>query len=65
MESDGRLYIGAFDRKVTSAVMEMGLNLIYFMKKFYKCYTFNAICKDNAEVNSISLRGINFHSLQL
>jgi hypothetical protein len=26
-------------------------HLIYFMKKFYKCCTFNAICKDNAAIN--------------
>jgi hypothetical protein len=31
-------------------------HLIYFIKKFYKFRTFNAICKDNSAINYITVQ---------
>jgi hypothetical protein len=31
-------------------------HLIYFIRKFYKCYNFNAICTDNATINCIAVQ---------
>jgi hypothetical protein len=47
LESGGRFGAGAFGRNLASVAMKMCSNLIFFKKKFYKFYTFNAISKDN------------------
>jgi hypothetical protein len=36
--------------------MKMFSHLLYFMKKFYKFYTFNVIFKDNAAINCITVQ---------
>lgn len=36
--------------------LQMFSHLICFMKKFYECYTFNAIFKDNAAIRVITVR---------
>jgi hypothetical protein len=46
---------GAFGWNLASVAVKMFSRLIYFMKKFYKCCTLNAICKDNAAVNCITV----------
>jgi hypothetical protein len=39
--------------------------LIYFMNKFYKCCTFNVICKDNAIINCITVQHKKVHPSQI
>jgi hypothetical protein len=39
-----------------SVAVKMFSHLIYFIKKFYKCCTFNAICKDNAVINCVTFQ---------
>jgi hypothetical protein len=56
LESGGRFYVGTFGRNPTSVAVTMFSHLIYFTIKFYKFCTFNAICKDNAAVNCITLQ---------
>jgi hypothetical protein len=47
--------VGAFDRNLTSVAVKMFSHLIYLKKAFYKFCTFNAICKDNAAINYITV----------
>jgi hypothetical protein len=54
LESGGRFCVGAFGRNVASVAVKMCSRLIYFVRKFYKFYTFNAICKGNAATKSIT-----------
>jgi hypothetical protein len=51
LDSDGRFCVGAFGRYLASVAVKMFSRLIYFTKTFYKCYTFNTLCKDNAAIN--------------
>jgi hypothetical protein len=41
----------AFGRNLASVTMKMLSCLIYFTKKFYKCFVLNMICEDNAAIN--------------
>jgi hypothetical protein len=52
LESGGKFCFDVFGRNLALVTVEMfsHKNLI---KKFYKCRTFNAICKDNAAINCI------------
>jgi hypothetical protein len=57
MESSFRFFaVGAFGRNLTSVTAKMFSNLIYFMNIFYKCYTFNEICKYEAAINCITVQ---------
>jgi hypothetical protein len=56
LESGGRFYVGAFDRNLASVAVKMFSHLIYFSKKFDKFCNFNAICKDIASINYITLQ---------
>jgi hypothetical protein len=56
MESGGLFCVGAFGRNLASVAVKMFSHLIYFLKKFYKCCTFNAICRDNAATNCSNRR---------
>jgi hypothetical protein len=51
LESGGRLFVDAFGRNLVSVAVKMFSHLIYFIKKFDKLCTFNAIRKDNAAIN--------------
>jgi hypothetical protein len=59
METGGLFCVGAFGRNLASVTMKMFSHLIYFIKKFYKCHTLNAICKDNAAINCITVQQKN------
>jgi hypothetical protein len=52
-KSGCRFYVGAFGRNLASVAVKMFSHLIYFIKKFYRFFTFDAICKDNAAINCI------------
>jgi hypothetical protein len=65
LESGGRFCAGAFGRNLASVVAKMFSHLILFKNKFYKFGTFNAICKDNAAINCITVRFKKIHSRQL
>jgi hypothetical protein len=56
LESGGRFCVCAFGRNLVSAAMKMFSHEIYFMKKFCKFGTFNAICKGNAAINCITVQ---------
>jgi hypothetical protein len=56
LESGGRFCIGAFGRNLASVAVKMSSHLVYFIKKFYKFCSFNAICKDNATINCITVQ---------
>jgi hypothetical protein len=64
-ESGGRFCVGAFGRNLVSFAVKIFPHLIYFIKKFYKFCTFNAICKDNAAINFFcsTQKKINSHLL--
>jgi hypothetical protein len=47
--------VGAFGRNLASVAVKMFSHWIYFQKKFYKC-TFNAICKDDAPINCMTVQ---------
>jgi hypothetical protein len=65
LESGGRFCFGAFGRNVASVAVKMFSLLIYFIKKFYKFYTFNTVSKDNAAINYITVQNKKFHSRRL
>jgi hypothetical protein len=48
--------VGAFDRNLTSVAVKMSSYFLYFIKKFYKLCTFNAIYKDNTTINCITVQ---------
>jgi hypothetical protein len=58
--SGSQFYVGAFSRNLVSVAVKMFSQLIYFIKKFYKVYTFNAICKNNPAINSIIVQHKRF-----
>jgi hypothetical protein len=65
-ESGSRFCVYAFGRNVASVDMKMFSNLIYFIKEFYKCCTFNAVFKDNAAIICITVQHKDkVHSHQL
>jgi hypothetical protein len=49
--SGGQFCVGAFGRDLASVAVKIFSHIIYYIKKFYKCYTFNAIYKDNSAIN--------------
>jgi hypothetical protein len=53
LESGGWFCVGAFVKNLASVAAKMFSHLIYFIKKFYKFCTLNAIYKDNAAINCI------------
>jgi tRNA G26 N,N-dimethylase Trm1 len=55
LESGGRFFVGAIGRNLASVAVKMFSHLIYLRKTFYK-RTFNAICKDNAAINCITVQ---------
>jgi hypothetical protein len=66
LESGGRFCVGAFGSNLASVAVKMFSHLIhFFFKKVYKFHTFNAICKDNAAVNCVTLQHKEIHSRQL
>jgi hypothetical protein len=54
--SGGRFCIGAFGRNLAAVAVKMYSYLIYFVQKFYKFCTFNAICKNNAAKNCVTVQ---------
>jgi hypothetical protein len=56
VESGSLLYVGAFGRNLASVAVKMFTHKCYFIKRFYKYCTFNAICRDNAEINCITVQ---------
>jgi hypothetical protein len=56
LESGGRFFVGAFGRNLALVAVKMFSHLIYFINKFYKFCTFNAIYEDDAEINCITLQ---------
>jgi hypothetical protein len=65
LDSGCRFCVGAFGRNLASVVVKMFSHWIYFIKKFYKFCSLNAICKDNAAINCITFQHKKFHSRQL
>jgi hypothetical protein len=63
LESGGRFCVGAFGRNLASVAVKMFSRLMYFLKKFYKCCTFNAIFKDNAVINYFTVQHKNVNSV--
>jgi hypothetical protein len=45
LEPSGWLSVGAFGRNPVPVSVRMSSHLIDLIKKFYKCCTFNSICK--------------------
>jgi hypothetical protein len=56
LESGGRFCVGAFGRNLASVAVKMFSHLIYFIKKFDKFCTLNAVCRDNSAINCITVR---------
>jgi hypothetical protein len=46
---------GGFGRNLASVAVKMFSHLIYFINTLYKFCSFNAICKDNAAINCITI----------
>jgi hypothetical protein len=49
-----------FGVNLASGVVKMFAHLIYFINKFYKFCTFNAICKNNAALNCVVIQHKKF-----
>jgi hypothetical protein len=56
LESEGWYYVGRFDKNLVSVATKMLSHLIYFLNLF----SFNAICKDNATINCITVQHKRF-----
>jgi hypothetical protein len=56
LESGVRFCVGAFGRNLATVAVKMFPHLICIIKKFYKLCTFDAICKDNAAMNCITVQ---------
>jgi hypothetical protein len=58
LASGGRFCVCASGRNLASDAVKMFSHLIYFINNCYRpnCCTFNAICKDNATINCITLQ---------
>jgi hypothetical protein len=58
LESGGLFCVGEFGRNRGFSRHEdvFSSGLMYFIKTFYKFCTFNAICKDNAAMNCITVQ---------
>jgi hypothetical protein len=48
--------VGTFGRNLALFAVRICLHFIYFIKKFYKFYTLNVICEDNAAINCITFQ---------
>jgi hypothetical protein len=64
LDSGGRFCVGPFGRNLAAVAVKMFSQLIYFMKKIYKLCTFNAICKDDAEINCVTVQHKMVYSRQ-
>jgi hypothetical protein len=51
LESGSWFCVGSFGKNLAFVSVNMFSHLIYFIKKCYKFFTFNVICKDNAAIN--------------
>jgi len=60
LESGGRFCVYAFGRNFVSVALKVSSYLIHYVKKFYKLCTFNAICKDDAAINCITVHHETF-----
>jgi hypothetical protein len=56
LESGGRFCVGVSGRNLFSVAVKMFSHVIYFTKKLYKCCTLNAIYKDSAEIQCITIQ---------
>jgi hypothetical protein len=56
LESSSQFCVGAFGRNLASVTVKMFSHIVYFIKKFYKFCTFNAICIDNTAINCITVQ---------
>jgi hypothetical protein len=65
LESGCWFCVDAFGRNLASVTVKMFSHLIYFKNKFYKFCAFSVICKDNAEINCITVQRKNVDSHQL
>jgi hypothetical protein len=66
LESGSWFCIGAFDSNLTSVARKIFAHSLYFSRVFfYKFLTFNAIFKDNAAINCISVQHKKINSRQL
>jgi hypothetical protein len=54
LESSGRFCVGVFGRNLALVAVKMFSRLIFFIKKFLKMFTLNAICKYNAAMNFLT-----------
>jgi hypothetical protein len=59
LETDDRFCVGAFGRNLASVAVEMFSHFIYFVNKSYEVCAFNAICKDIAAINCITVQHKN------
>jgi hypothetical protein len=55
-KTGGQLCFGASGRNLATVAVKKFSHLIYLKKKFYKCCTFSAICKDNDAINCITVQ---------
>lgn len=53
---DVGLFLCAFQKSSASAASKIFQHFIYFMKTMCKSDTFNAVCQDNAAINSTPLQ---------
>jgi hypothetical protein len=56
LDSGGRFCVGASGRNSITVKMFSHLIHAYFINKLYKFCSFNAICKDNAAINCITVQ---------
>jgi hypothetical protein len=56
LESGGRFCVGAFGRNLASVAVKMFSYLVHFENKFKTFCSFNAIYKDNAAINCITVQ---------
>jgi hypothetical protein len=52
----GRFYVDLFGSSLAPVAAKIFSHVIYFVKKFYKICAFNAILKDNAAINRITVQ---------
>lgn len=51
LESGDQFCVAAFGTNMAPVTVKMFSYLIYFIKKLYKCCSFNVICTDNVAIN--------------
>jgi hypothetical protein len=55
MQAVGNFCIVGFDKNLASFALNVVSHLIYFINKFYKFCIFNAIYKNNAAINCVTV----------